>query len=107
MHTDSSASFTYLASASASECTATVLMPSSRQARWMRSAISPRLAIRIFLNMVREAGGGGRGGGGGGGGGERRGRCWVRGATRSGRAVWFFSPHASRRAPHASADHHQ
>src|SRR6478672_2845327 len=26
-------------------------MPISRQARWMRSAISPRLAIRIFLNM--------------------------------------------------------
>src|SRR4051794_2485597 len=51
MHTDSSASITYLASASASECTATVLMPSSRQARWMRSAISPRLAMRIFSNM--------------------------------------------------------
>src|SRR5215203_5723003 len=26
-------------------------MPISRQARWIRSAISPRLAIRIFLNM--------------------------------------------------------
>src|SRR5580658_11248002 len=25
-------------------------MPSSRQARWMRSAISPRLAMRIFWN---------------------------------------------------------
>src|SRR5947209_19504403 len=48
MHTDSSASITYLASASASECTATVLMPISRHARMMRSAISPRLAIRIF-----------------------------------------------------------
>jgi hypothetical protein len=47
MHTDSSASLTYFASVSASECTTTVWMPSSRQARWMRSAISPRLAIRI------------------------------------------------------------
>src|SRR3954451_24313066 len=46
MHTDSSASATYLASRSASECTDTVLMPSSRHARLMRSAISPRLAIR-------------------------------------------------------------
>jgi hypothetical protein len=31
--------------------TATLRMPSSRQARRMRTAISPRLAIRIFLNM--------------------------------------------------------
>src|SRR2546423_4171708 len=54
MHTDSSASITYLASASASECTATVLMPISRHARWMRRAISPRLAIRIFSNMRIE-----------------------------------------------------
>src|SRR5256885_1591316 len=53
MHTDSSASITYLASASASEWTATVLMPISRQARWMRSAISPRFAIRIFSNTGR------------------------------------------------------
>src|SRR3974390_644055 len=52
MHTDSSASFTYLVSRSASECTATVRMPISRQARWIRSAISPRLAIRIFLNTA-------------------------------------------------------
>src|SRR6185436_7024610 len=29
----------------------TDLMPISRQARWMRKAISPRLAIRIFLNI--------------------------------------------------------
>ena len=50
MHTDSSASRTYFASRSASEWTTTVLMPSSRQARWMRSAISPRLAIRILSN---------------------------------------------------------
>src|SRR3954453_11532345 len=52
MHTDSSTSFTYLASASASECTATVLIPISRHARCMRSAISPRLAIRIFSNKT-------------------------------------------------------
>src|SRR4029079_3550563 len=51
MHSDSSARRTYLASRSASEYTTTDLMPSSRQARWMRSAISPRLAIRIFLNI--------------------------------------------------------
>jgi hypothetical protein len=51
MHTDSSASLTYFASVSASECTTTVRMPSSRQARWMRRAISPRLAIRIFSNI--------------------------------------------------------
>src|ERR1051325_113092 len=54
MHTDSSASLTYFASVSASECTTTVRMPSSRQARWMRSAISPRLAIRIFPNTLAE-----------------------------------------------------
>src|SRR5207245_2274234 len=54
MHTDSSASFTYLASVSASEYTTTVRMPISRQARCMRSAISPRLAIRIFSNMLAE-----------------------------------------------------
>src|SRR6267142_4872889 len=54
MQTDSSASFTYLASVSASEYTTTVRMPISRQARWMRSAISPRLAIRIFSNTLAE-----------------------------------------------------
>src|SRR4029450_6224140 len=48
MQTDSSASRTYLASRSASEWTTTVLILSSRHARLMRSAISPRLAIRIF-----------------------------------------------------------
>src|SRR5665647_1270321 len=52
MHTDSSASLTYLASRSASECTATVLIPISRQARWIRKAISPRLAIRTFSNIA-------------------------------------------------------
>src|SRR5690242_7442377 len=35
---------------STSEWTATVLMPISLQARMTRSAISPRLAMRIFLN---------------------------------------------------------
>src|SRR5574338_787793 len=55
MHTDSSARRTYLASVSASECTATVLTPSSRQARSTRSAISPRLAMRIFSNMTGSA----------------------------------------------------
>src|SRR5580658_3159014 len=54
MHTDSSANDTYLASRSASECTTTVRMPSSRQARCTRSAISPRFAIRIFSNMETE-----------------------------------------------------
>src|SRR5215218_9374983 len=54
MHTDSSASATYLASRSASECTHTVLMPSSRHARWMRSAISPRLAIRTLSNGLSD-----------------------------------------------------
>src|SRR3954447_6034489 len=38
---------------SASEYTATVRMPRSLQAQMTRSAISPRLAIRIFLNMRR------------------------------------------------------
>src|SRR3954470_3116454 len=50
MHTSSSANRTCSDSRSASEYTATVWMPSSRQARITRSAISPRLAIRIFLN---------------------------------------------------------
>src|SRR5271155_3862178 len=50
MQTLSSARRTCIASESAVECTATVGMPSSRQARWMRSAISPRLAIRTLRN---------------------------------------------------------
>ena len=54
MHTLSSARRTCMASASAVECTATVAMPSSRQARCTRSAISPRLAMRIFLNMLLD-----------------------------------------------------
>src|SRR6476661_10715281 len=52
MQTDSSASATYFASRSASEWTTTVLMPSSRHARWIRSAISPRLAIRTLSNSL-------------------------------------------------------
>src|ERR1700761_6667015 len=52
MQTLSSASRTCMASASAVEWTATVAMPMSWQARWMRSAISPRLAMRIFLNKA-------------------------------------------------------
>src|SRR5579872_6966581 len=52
MHTLSSAKRTCIASASAVECTATVWMPISRQARWMRSAISPRLAIRTLSNIA-------------------------------------------------------
>src|ERR1700748_726162 len=42
---------TCLASASAVECTATTEMPSSLQARSTRSAISPRLAMRILSNI--------------------------------------------------------
>src|SRR5690606_11143089 len=55
MQTLSSASRTCMASASAVECTATVWMPSSLQARRTRSAISPRLAMRIFWNIPRCA----------------------------------------------------
>src|SRR3954469_23013809 len=52
MHTSSSANRTCSEFSSASEYTATVLMPSSRHATMMRIAISPRLAIRIFLNIA-------------------------------------------------------
>src|SRR5436309_15640204 len=51
MQTSSSANRTWREFSSASENTATVLMPSSRHAKMIRSATSPRLAIRIFLNM--------------------------------------------------------
>src|SRR5436190_22734643 len=51
MHTASSAKRTCKAPTSASENTATVAMPSSRQARMTRMAISPRLAIKTFLNI--------------------------------------------------------
>src|ERR1700682_1084962 len=50
MHTAWSAKRTCRLSRSASEYTATVLMPNSLQAQITRSAISPRLAMRIFLN---------------------------------------------------------
>src|SRR5690606_34980957 len=52
MQTLSSASLTCMASESAVECTATVAMPISRQARWMRSAISPRFAISTLSNKT-------------------------------------------------------
>src|ERR1700751_797016 len=52
MQTLSSASRTHMPVASASECTATVEMPISLQARCTRSAISPRLAMRILSNMI-------------------------------------------------------
>ena len=55
MQTSSSAKRTCSEFSSASEYTATVLMPSSRQAKMMRSAISPRLATRIFLNIAYVA----------------------------------------------------
>src|SRR6478609_4699288 len=55
MHTASSASRTCIASASAVEWAATVRMPISWHARWIRSAISPRLAIRTF-SIVTGAG---------------------------------------------------
>ena len=48
MHTDSSAARTWSESRSASEWTATVAIESSLQAAMTRSAISPRLATRIF-----------------------------------------------------------
>src|SRR3982751_1190775 len=50
MQTSSSAKRTWSDSRSASEYTATVCTPSSRHARMTRSAISPRLAMRTFLN---------------------------------------------------------
>ena len=52
MHTASSARSTWRASRSASEYTATVAMPIFRAVRITRHAISPRLAIRILVNMV-------------------------------------------------------
>src|SRR5882757_5650961 len=52
MHTLSSARRTCMASASAVECTATVGMPISLQARKTLSAISPRLAIKTLSNIA-------------------------------------------------------
>ena len=57
MQTASSAKRTWSARASASEWTATVLIPSSRHARMMRRAISPRLAMRILRNIGSSASG--------------------------------------------------
>src|SRR6266545_4007083 len=54
MQMSSSANLTCRESESAVEYTATVWIPSSRQAQMIRRAISPRLAIRIFLNMGWE-----------------------------------------------------
>src|SRR5690349_7274747 len=53
MQTDSSASRTGRDAASAVEWAITVRIPISRQARMMRSAISPRLAMRILWNISR------------------------------------------------------
>src|SRR5262245_19030221 len=52
MQTVSSDRSTCFSVVSAVECTATVLMPSSRQARKIRSAISPRLAMRTYSSIV-------------------------------------------------------
>src|SRR3954454_3872147 len=51
MHTASSARATWGASRSASECAAIVVRPRARAARWMRNAISPRLAMRTERNI--------------------------------------------------------
>src|SRR5438552_12523808 len=53
MHTASSAKRTCNEFRSASEYTATVEIPSSLHAQITRSAISPRLATRIFWNIPR------------------------------------------------------
>src|SRR5580658_1937770 len=50
--TASSASRTNAAVRSTSLCTATVLTPRSRHPRMIRSAISPRLAMRTLSNMT-------------------------------------------------------
>src|SRR5690606_28287350 len=52
MQTDSSAMATCLRLRSTVECTATVRMPSAWQARRMRSAISPRLAMTTLSSMA-------------------------------------------------------
>src|SRR6187399_1954754 len=54
MQTLSSARRTCMAFESAVECTATVWMPSSLQARRIRSAISPRFAMRTFWNILLD-----------------------------------------------------
>src|SRR5688500_16803120 len=52
MQTDSSAMATCLRLRSTVECTATVRMPSAWQARRMRNAISPRLAMTTLSSIV-------------------------------------------------------
>src|SRR5262249_22000713 len=52
MHTLSSAKRTWSAFLSAAEWTLTVVMPSSRQGRMMRNAISPRVAVRSFFMVA-------------------------------------------------------
>ena len=54
MQTLSSASRTCIESESTSECTATVEIPHSLQALTILTAISPRFAINIFLNITQE-----------------------------------------------------
>src|SRR6267142_1498180 len=62
MQTSSPAKRTCSDSRSASEYTAPVSSPSSRHARMTRRAISPRLAMRTFLNTPGSAGVAGRAG---------------------------------------------
>ena len=54
MQNASSASRTCSEPRSASEYTATVLSPSSRHARMIRTAISPRFAIRTLENIAKN-----------------------------------------------------
>jgi hypothetical protein len=56
MQTDSSAMATCLRLRSTVECTATVLIPIEWQARRIRSAISPRLAMTIFSSAAMAGG---------------------------------------------------
>src|SRR5262245_25326727 len=56
MHTAWSAKRTWRLWRSASEYTATVLMSSSLHAQMTLSAISPRFAMRIFLNIASASG---------------------------------------------------
>ena len=51
---------TCFSSRSAMECTATVRIPNSRQARRMRSAISPRLAMMTLVSIGSGPPSGGR-----------------------------------------------
>ena len=53
IQTDSSARRTGMESASAVECTMTLGICISLQARSTRNATSPRFAMRIFLNITR------------------------------------------------------